>query len=127
MKLGHGFHVKVDMLADERVLLVARCSEVFGDRLLSMVGDEVFVTSRHVVFTPNYLGFALGHRPWSWPIEEVVGATTEMIKRPHVGMTDGVRLVLRVNGEGESERKTFWMAQRADAAEFPRAVERARY
>ncbi len=126
MILGPRFHKKITVDDGERVLFDAPGSEVRGQSALSLVGGHVYVTSRHVVFTPNYLAVLVGRKPWVRDIEAINDHVQSTVLGFPIGETEVVTLAPKQWSIESFEPKRLFLT-RVRIADLHDAIEKARY
>lgn len=65
---------RLNLKADERVVLEIPCSYAPRERALSMVGGRVHVTTERIAFIPNLLASAIGRHSWEHARASLVAA-----------------------------------------------------
>jgi hypothetical protein len=125
MILGPRFHQKITVGGGQRILFDAPGSEVRGRSALSLVGGHVYVTSRQVAFTPNYLAVLVGRAPWVVPIAKIGVDVHSMVLGFPIRETEVVTLAPKPEAIEPPEPNTLFL--RGDRnAELHDAIEKAR-
>ncbi len=115
------------MADDERVLYAHNCSFAPNDRLVSLVGGEVFVTSKRVIFVPNRFAAFVGGKPWEYPLSEVTATQPKSSARiKPLGDLPALTLLISQADDDRSRKRTVTMPTAEAVAELSNAIEQAR-
>jgi len=127
MRFPPWYHRSVEIDDAEEVLFTHPCSSATHDRVRSLVGGDIHVTSHHVVFTPNVLAAILGRRPWVQRISEVSGTKMETVELGRVGGAQPALRLLVAAGAQPALRRTVFMTTNDQVGELAASIDRARH
>ncbi len=115
------------MAEGEWVVFTGRCSSADRDRVLSLVGGDVCVTSTRLVFMPNRLAALFGRRPWVLRLDQIGRTSAEDLDlRGWPGPLRALRIYPTWPSDGVgSAARTVVMARPELVAELLKAIEAA--
>jgi hypothetical protein len=115
-----------DIADDEQVLYAQSCSYARADWLFSLVGGEIFVTSKRVIFVPNRLAALIGRQPWEHRLCEVTALGPEFLTRiKPVGVLPTLTLLIGPAADDKKRKRTVTMSTSESVAALSDAIERA--
>jgi hypothetical protein len=114
-----------DIADDEQVLYAQSCSYARADWVFSLVGGEIFVTSKRVIFVPNRLAALIGRQPWEHLLSEVTALGPEFMTRiKPVGVLPALKLLIRPAADDKTGKRTVTMSTSESVAALSDAIER---
>jgi hypothetical protein len=114
-----------DIADDEQVLYAQSCSYARADWVFSLVGGEIFVTSKRVIFVPNRLAALIGRQPWEHLLSEVTTLGPEFMTRiKPIGALPALTLLIRPAADDKTGKRTVTMSTSESVAALSDAIER---
>jgi hypothetical protein len=104
------------------------CSWAPRARWISLVGGEIFVTTRCVAFRPNLLAALMGRESWQEPLGDIDDMYAEPLNTGRVfGALPSLRVVLTADAETAPRSRTIVMKSAEAVGELRMSIDRGKW